>query len=202
MREINYDNYYWQNDLVRLRSFEEEDWEGHYYNRFDTPARRLLNYEVELPPTVEEAKGMIDHFIHFKPDTGRLMFTIETLDGENVGGINLNSIDEKNGTFSIGMQIDRDHRGRGYGTAAMEILLKYAFCERRLNKYYGSVIEGNEGSSRMLQKLGCLEEGSRSQMVYTDGKYHDEILFGLTKEEFFSFSVGEKPKPQTAMKEK
>lgn len=184
MKKINYDNYYWQNELVRLRSFEEEDWEGHYFNRYDTPARRLLNYEVELPPTIEEAKNMIEHFIHFKPGTGRLMFTIENLEGENVGGINLNSIDEKNGTFSIGMQIDRDHRGKGYGTAAMSILLDYAFFERRLNKYYGSVIEGNVGSSRMLGKFGCNEEGRRSQMVYTDGEYHDEILFGITKLEY------------------
>ncbi len=188
MKEINYEQYYWQNELVRLRSFEEEDWEGHYYNRFDTPARRLLNYEVELPPTVEEAKKMIEHFIHFKPDTGRLMFTIENHEGENVGGINMNSIDEKNGTFSIGMQIDGDHRGKGYGTAAMRILLSYGFFERRLNKYYGSVIDGNAGSSRMLNKLGCKEEGRRSQMIYTDGKYHDEVLFGLTKEEYEAMS--------------
>lgn len=55
------------------------------------------------------------------------MFTIENLNGEYVGGVNLNSIDEKNGTFSIGVQVDRDHRGKGYGTRAINILLKYAF---------------------------------------------------------------------------
>ena len=58
MRDINYDNYFWQNELVRLRAMEESDWEDHYYNRFDTPARRVLNYEVELPPTVTEAKDL------------------------------------------------------------------------------------------------------------------------------------------------
>lgn len=36
----------------------------------------------------------------------------------------------------------------------------------------------------MLKKLGCIQEGIRRQMVYTDGKYFDEILFGLTKDEF------------------
>ncbi|MFK7697763.1 GNAT family N-acetyltransferase [Paenibacillus sp. HJGM_3] len=68
------------------------------------------------------------------------MFTIESLDGENVGGINLNSIDERNGTFSIGIRIDRDHRGKGYGTRAVHILLRFAFFERRLNKFNDSVI--------------------------------------------------------------
>lgn len=184
MREICFDSYFWQNELVRLRAMEEGDWEDHYYNRFDTPARRVLNYEVELPPTVTEAQELMARFAEFKPGTGRLMFTITTLDGQSVGGINLNSIDEKNGTFSVGMQIDRDHRGKGYGTAAMEIVLRYAFYERRLNKYYGSVLESNIASATMLKKLGCVEEGRRRQMVYSQGRYYDEILFGLTREEF------------------
>lgn len=89
----------------------------------------------------------MESFIDFKTGTGRIMFTIENLNGENVGGVNLNSIDERNGTFSIGMQIDRDHRGKGYGTAAMRIVLRYAFFERRLNKYYGHVLEGNIASA-------------------------------------------------------
>lgn len=184
MKQINYKDYYWQNELVRLRSIQERDWEGHYYNRFDTPARRLLNYEVELPPTKEEAKEFTEKFKSFAPGTGRLMFTIENHGGECVGGINLSSIDERNGTFGIGMQIDRDHRHKGYGTAAMRIVLRYAFFERRLNKYYGHVLEGNIASAKMLKKLGCVEEGRQRQMVYTDGKYHDQILFGLTREEF------------------
>lgn len=66
----------------------------------------------------------------------------------------------------------------------MEIILEYAFFERRLNKYYGSVLDGNIASASMLKKLGCVEEGRRSQMIYTGGKYYDEILFGLVKSEY------------------
>ena len=190
MRKTNYTSYFWQNDKVRLRAMDLKDWEGHYHNQFDTPARRLLNYAVELPPTEEEAKAMTEAFQNFKPGTGRLMFTIETLEGENVGGANINSMDERNGTFSIGMQIDRDHRGKGFGTAALEILLQYAFFERRLNKYYGSVLEGNVASATMLKKLGCTEEGRRTQMVFTEGRYWDEILLGMTREAFEAHRKG------------
>ena len=184
MREIDYSTYFWQNDLVRLRASSESDWEMHYYNRFDTPARLLLQYEVELPPTEAEAKNTTNRYANFNTDSGRIMFTIETLDGRNVGGINLNSIDERNGTFSIGMQIDRDFRGKGYGTAAMRIVLNYAFFERRLNKYYGSTLENNLASQAMLKKLGCRQEGVRKAMVYSGGRYLNEILFGLLKEDF------------------
>ncbi|WP_255319720.1 GNAT family N-acetyltransferase [Paenibacillus amylolyticus] len=151
---------------------------------FDTPARRLLECAVELPPTHVEAKSFTENFSDFSLAKGRIMFTIVSMDGENVGGVNLNSIDERNGTFSIGIQIDRDHRGKGYGTRAVRILLKYAFFERRLNKFNDSVLEGNEPSAAMMRKLGCVQEGVRRQVIYTDGKYQDMILFGLTKDEF------------------
>jgi len=184
MKEIDFKNYYWQNELVRLRAVQPEDWEQHYLNMFDSKARRLLQDEIELPPTIDNEKMSAEGFSNFKNDTGRLMFTIENLNGDNVGAFNLNSIDEKNGTFSIGMQIGQEHRGKGYGTAAMRILLKYAFFERRLNKMNNGTLEGNIASITMLKKLGCLQEGIRRQQVYTNGKYYDTILFGLTKEDF------------------
>lgn len=89
------------------------------------------------------------------------MFAIDTLEGEHVGALNMNSIDERNGTFSIGRQIDKDHRGQGYGTRAIKILLTYAFLERRLNKFNDYVLDGNEGSIRMMLKLGCVQEDIR-----------------------------------------
>ncbi|TLS52205.1 GNAT family N-acetyltransferase [Paenibacillus antri] len=184
MKEINYSNYYWQDEQIRLRAIESNDWEAHYYNRFDSPARRLLECVVELPPTIEEAKKFAETFAGFPSGSGRIMFTITTLNDENIGGINLNSIDERNGTFSIGIQINRDHRGKGYGTRAVRLLLRYAFFERRLNKFNDYVLEGNDASANMMRKLGCIQEGVRRQVIYTNGKYHDLILFGLTKDEF------------------
>ena len=49
------------------------------------------------------------------------MFTITTLELSECWRYQPQPIDEKNGTFSIGVQIDRDYRGKGHGTAAMEI---------------------------------------------------------------------------------
>ncbi|WEG13647.1 GNAT family protein [Pullulanibacillus sp. KACC 23026] len=133
--KIDYSNYFWQDDKVRLRAIHPEDWEGDYIGKFDTPARRLLECSTELPPTITGSKKFAEENADFSSTNGRIMFSIEDLEGNNVGGINLNSIDERNGTFSIGIVIDKENRGMGYGTRAMKILLKYAFLERRLNKF-------------------------------------------------------------------
>lgn len=181
---MDYSNYYWQNELVRLRAMLPEDWNLHYEDLYDSTARRRLQYEIELPPTELHNKQDTELFSNFDPKSGRLMFIIETLDGKPIGAFNLNSINERNGTFSIGMQITGTERSKGYGTAAMRILLDYAFNERRLNKYYGSVIEDNIASATMLKKLGCVQEGIRRQHIFTSGRYYDVVLYGLTKNEF------------------
>lgn len=184
MKKINYSKYYWQNDLVRFRGMLPEDWEESYYNRFDSEARRRLQSGIELPPTIQADKEAVEKYANFGSAAERTMFVIENLNGECVGAVNLNSIDEKNGTFGIGIQIGMDHRGRGYGTAAMRLLLKYAFFERRLHKFNACVIAGNTASEKMMENLGCRQEGIRREQIYTDGRYHDEILYGLTAGEY------------------
>lgn len=186
MNSICYDNYYWQDNLIRLRAMQPEDWEDRYINRFDSEARRLLQAQIELPPTIKEQKENTEKYSNFNTETGRLMFVIETLDEVTVGNINIKAINERNGTFSIGISINKEWRGKGYGTAAMEMLLKYAYFERRLNKYNGACLEGNEASVALHKKLGCVQEGVRRAQIYSGGRYWDEILFGLTKDEFVS----------------
>jgi RimJ/RimL family protein N-acetyltransferase len=45
-------------------------------------------------------------------------------------------------------------------------------------------VHGNEASIRLHRALGFLEEGRRRRNLFFDGQYHDDILFGLTREEF------------------
>lgn len=184
MKEINYDNYFWQAEGIRLRAVKPEDMDNKLDNYLDTQGRRFLNYEVELPRSREALSKSFDIFYDFAPGTGRLMFTIETLEGEGVGSLNLCGIDYRNGKFGIGIEVDVRHRGKGYGTQAMRILLRYAFFELRLNKYVTCVFDGNLGSATMMEKLGCKKEGVHRQVIYTDGRYFDEIFYGLTKAEF------------------
>jgi RimJ/RimL family protein N-acetyltransferase len=184
MKPISYERYFWQNELVRLRSLTPEDWEAAYPSLFDSPARLFLQEETELPPVKATVQEQHRNWANFNQETGLVMFTIDTLDSTSVGGLVLNSINERNGTFSIGIQIFTDQRNKGYGTAAMRLLLKYAFLERRFNKFNSGCLEGNIASIRMHQNLGCVQEGVRRQMYYSGGKYLANILFGLTKDEY------------------
>lgn len=42
----------------------------------------------------------------------------------------------------------------------------------------------NPASIRLHQKLGFVEEGRRRRQWFYNGEFHDEILWGMTREEY------------------
>ena len=184
MIQIDTSKYFWQTEKIRIRKTTVDDWENFYSNYFDSEARFFLDSEIELPRDSENAKNFWSQYIEKASDKNRFAFTIETHEGDYVGGASLGGVDERNGTFGLGMIIDRNLRGRGYGTAAMRILLDYAFNERRLHKYNSFVIEGNIASETMLKKIGCVHEGVVRETIFHQGRYWNEVHYGITAEEF------------------
>jgi RimJ/RimL family protein N-acetyltransferase len=146
--------YFWQGEKVRLRGVSINDWEEWFEDFEDSDAIRLLNWGIELPKSVEIAKAIFAEWADFKDTSNRIMFTIETLDGEPVGGINIHSKDEKNGTFSFGIRVNRKHRGKGYGSEALRILLNYGFYELRFQKCNSGCVSINEASIRLHKSVG------------------------------------------------
>lgn len=176
--------YFWQGEKIRLRGVSANDWEEWLDDFEDSDAIRLLNWGIPLPKSEEVAKAIFAQWANFKDTSNRIMFSIETLNGELVGGINIHSKDEKNGTFSFGIRINRKHRNKGYGSEALRILLRYGFYELRFQKCNSGCVAINEASIRLHKSLGFVEEGRQRRTIYMNGQYYNHILFGLTREEF------------------
>lgn len=176
--------YFWQGEKIRLRPLRIEDAEQSLIDRLDSPSRRVLQLGIELPTTLEPLEASLEKYVGCKDVDGVILFVIETLEGVNVGGISFHSRHQKNGTFSFGVVVSREHRRKGYAEEAARILLRYAFWERRYQKCNSACVHTNEASIRFHRKLGFLEEGRRRRQIFFNGDYHDDILFGLTREEF------------------
>ena len=58
------------------------------------------------------------------------------------------------------------------------------FEERRYQKVNAEVYGFNESSIALHEKLGFTLEGRIRRMIYTDGKYFDALMYGMTSEEF------------------
>jgi RimJ/RimL family protein N-acetyltransferase len=175
---------------VRLRPLRVEDAGQSYINSLDSPTRQVLQLGIELPTTVEIQRTVLEQYAGCKDHNGVIIFCIEDHEGVNVGGISMHSRDPKNGTFSFGIVVDRAHRKKGYAADAIRILLRYGFWERRYQKCNSACAHTNQASIALHKSLSFVEEGRRRRQVFYGGQYHDDILWGMTREEFDALEKG------------
>jgi RimJ/RimL family protein N-acetyltransferase len=181
---LDYSLYFWQGEKVRLRPLRLEDAEQGFKNSLDSPARQFLQLGIELPTSVDLMTSSLEKYVGCRDADGVIVFAVETLQGVNAGSISLHSRDQKNGTFSFGIVINRAHRGQGYAKDAIRILLRYGFWERRFQKCNSACAHSNLASIKLHRSLGFLQEGLRRRQLFFNGEYHDDVLFGMTREEF------------------
>jgi RimJ/RimL family protein N-acetyltransferase len=176
---------YWIGQRIRLRPLHVDDAETWLAEESSDPeATHFLNYGTPLPKSPRDAEHFVARYAEFANREERIMWSIETHDGQLIGGINLHSMDLRNGTFQTGTRIHRAQRGGGYGLEAKVIVLRYAFHELRYQKYEVRCLATNGAMVRHMARLGATQEGRLRRHVFTQGVFLDELVFGLLREEF------------------
>lgn len=130
------------------------------------------------PYTLKDAENFIE-FVQTKKS--REIFAIE-FEGKLVGfgGVHLQEdIYRKSG--EIGYWLGEDFWGKGIGTEAVKLLVKYGFEELELIRIFAGVFEHNLGSMRILEKVGFEKEGISRKAVIKNGKILDEHRYAILK---------------------
>ncbi len=63
-------------------------------------------------------------------------------------------------------------------------MLEYAFHRLNLRRVSSTVMAHNERSRRLHQALGMVRKGTRRQENFVGDEYHDELLFGVFREDW------------------
>jgi RimJ/RimL family protein N-acetyltransferase len=113
-------------------------------------------------------------------------FAIHIKDEEEpIGVISLANMSEANESADLSVIVGhRDDRHQGYGTEAIDRLLRYAFEELGLNRIGLSVFAFNEEAISAYEKLGFVEEGRIRQAIKRHSGFHDAILMSILKSEW------------------
>jgi RimJ/RimL family protein N-acetyltransferase len=120
-----------------------------------------------------------------KRKSSDIILTI-VVDGKAIGIMGLHDISWKNRTAETGTFIgEKEYWGQGYGSEAKMLLLDYAFNALGLRKICSSVFAYNERSLKYSLKCGYKEEGRLKDQHFQYGRYWDEILLAVFRNDWF-----------------
>lgn len=180
-----------EGSLVKLTAQDSEVMAKNFarWNQ-DTEWLRLLDTEPPRMPSEKKWKEWLEkdlerdnHDAHF--------FAICTLESQTViGFIGLFDLFQHHGDTLVAIALgERDYWGKGYGTDAMRIMLRYAFNELNLRRVGLIVFEYNPRAIRSYEKAGFVPEGRVREVILRDGKRWDFMYMGILREEWMANGV-------------
>lgn len=164
---------------IKLRAIEIEDLEF-LRDLINNPEIEAMLGGASFPVSSER---QLDWYRTIQNITTDLRLIIETKKDGVIGTIGLSNIDYRNGTaqFHIKLDVTKNLGRKGYGFSSTKLLVDYAFNEMNLNCIYSYILDYNEPSKKMHNKLGFEREGVLRNRVYKQGKYQNLEVWSILK---------------------
>ena len=86
--------------------------------------------------------------------------------------------------YRIGYMLHPDHRGKGYATDGVNLLLDYLFRSKKIIRVQAECNPENKASIRVLEKNGFIFEGLKRKAVFIQGKYMDSAIYSILRSEW------------------
>jgi RimJ/RimL family protein N-acetyltransferase len=177
--------------LVRLSAVGPEEMSKAFsrWNRDSEYTRLLMMSAQPLSSAKAIQKWMEKDMEEISPT--EFFFTIRTLgDDKLIGGLGLDVIGWAARETFIGIFIgEREYWGKGCGTDAMSIILRYAFTELNLWRVSLGVFDYNPRAIRSYKKVGFRHEGRMRQYLNHEGKRWDLLYMGILREEWLDLDM-------------
>jgi len=157
-----------------------------YHKWFTNPElSRLMSGGVTILRTRERLEKAFDANAK---DENSYYFGIRARDDDRLLGncdIEIESQSSRHGWVGIFIG-EPDDWGKGYGTEAMSILVRFGFMELNLHRITLNVFAYNERGIKSYEKIGFVHEGTSRQALYRDGVYHDIHTMGILRREWMA----------------
>ncbi len=169
---------------VTLRSIEKHDLDQLHVWANDPTTQDIIG-NIHFPSSREYQDSW---FSKLQSDNLNQRFAITTEQDGLIGISSIMNIDWRNRHAWHGIVLgDKDIRGKGYGIDTVMATMRYAFDEMNLERLDGSIIEYNNISYSMYcNKLGWNIEGRKKNYYFRKGKYYDQIIVGILKEDYYN----------------
>jgi len=113
-------------------------------------------------------------------------FVIETREGRLIGDIMYHSYRTDIKSAVLGILIgEKEYWGKGYGTEAVSLFLKYLFEDKHLHKVSLTVSDFNHRAIECFKKAGFRQNGTIRDSAIITGEYVNHIIMSILEDEYF-----------------
>lgn len=179
------DNDIFRGKLVRLSAESSEVYAEHFSRWWhDSEYGRLLDLAPGHLFSPKRTKEWLEKELEKDPPE-MWLFGIRALEDDRlIGFVDLSDATPHGDSF-VGIGIgERDYWGRGYGTEAMKLILRFAFAELGLHRVSLNVFDYNPRGVRSYEKAGFRHEGRVREMILREGQRADVIYMGVLREDW------------------
>ncbi len=186
----------WEGERTVLRRLEPDDCEAFLALESLSFYQRAWE-RVTAPRSAEHCREWLRAEAARDPLDDNFMLAITDRKSRDlVGCVNTNQADPASGRFYLGLMVAPEHHRHGYALDAAKLVVGYMFGERRYQKVQAYVHDFNTASQTGLLAGGWTLEGRLRRHDFFGGQYHDNLIFGMTAEEYFDrYGTGRVARP-------
>jgi ribosomal-protein-alanine N-acetyltransferase len=104
--------------------------------------------------------------------------------GEVIGSCGFLNLVSQHYRSEIGVELSREHWGKGIASEAFEAVIRYGFEQMNLQRIEALIEPPNIPSQKLAERQGFIREGFLRSYEYTCGKFDDLYMYSLLKKEF------------------
>lgn len=163
-----------QDEVLYLRPVTPRDAEAIHASVTEPEIRYLTGTHSLF--TVEQVR---QHIVTCEDDDSRIDFAVCLREGDIVEIDVINQLTY----FRIAM-LGMKNTGKGYGTRAVLLTIRYVFDVLKLNRLQLEVYSHNPHAKRSYEKVGFQVEGILREKLLWDGVYSDEIVMSILRKDY------------------
>ncbi|HEY7486500.1 MAG TPA: GNAT family protein [Streptosporangiaceae bacterium] len=85
--------------------------------------------------------------------------------------------------WEIGIGLLPEARGKGYGTEAQRLIVRYLFAHSTVSRVQATTNIDNVAEQRSLEKVGFTREGVLRCVAFQNGRWQDGLLYSILRDE-------------------
>ncbi len=145
-----------------------------------------------VPFSMAEEEHWYDSMMKLEVEKRPLAIEIQDAkDWRFVGDVGLLNLEWTSRSAELGIFIgDKSRWDQGYGTEAVQVMLRHGFNTLNLHRIYLRVFATNTRARRSYEKAGFILEGTLRQAIFRHGTYVDLHVMSILRTEWQPASEG------------